>query len=278
MEIPEITNQNYVGMLQEKCCKSKISLPNYCDLETDRSNLFKCSCQLGELHTEGVGYSKKAAKQNAAQRMLSKMESTNTSIIGEKQEVVINSVSRLGEYATKNKLDNPLYAEKSEEDGLFVFTCTFNGFTSEGRGHTKKQAKEKSANSVAQHFGVHEYFENLKKCEKRKSLLKPPTQRLHEYCQDKHVTALYSEEKISLANKKEAYVVICKVGDFEQRSLPNESKKLAKLEVASMVLNLLNNDTPGSSPSEERKRKSVKEDLELTEELTNPASKKLKNC
>uniref|UniRef100_A0A1B6FYB7 DRBM domain-containing protein n=1 Tax=Cuerna arida TaxID=1464854 RepID=A0A1B6FYB7_9HEMI len=123
MDMPEVPNLNYVGMLQEKCSRSKISLPNYCDLETEKSNLFKCSCQLGELHTEGVGYSKKAAKQIAAKHMLSKTESTNILILEEKQEVISNSVSKLNEYAVKNKLDSPLFAEKSEEDGLFVFTC-----------------------------------------------------------------------------------------------------------------------------------------------------------
>uniref|UniRef100_A0A1B6LTP8 DRBM domain-containing protein n=1 Tax=Graphocephala atropunctata TaxID=36148 RepID=A0A1B6LTP8_9HEMI len=258
METPEPVDTNYVGRLQEKCTKNKTRSPEYCDdnPESFSGKFFKCHCQLGNLKTEGIGYNKKDAKQISAKHMLAKTEENNFFFSAEETKerlCDLNVISKLNEYATKEKIELPLYAEKPQKDGSFVFSCTFNGFTSEGKGCTKKQAKENSADLVAKHFDIHNYFDNVKKSETRKTLFKTPVQVLNEYCQLNKLLLRFHEERISLTQKKEAFVVSCEVGDYVEKSGVKESKKSAKLEAASLMLSLLNASTPGASPKEPKR-------------------------
>lgn len=242
---------NFVGVLQEKCVKAKLSLPKYTEHDVLPDKTFKCICALEKWTTEGIGFSKKTAKQNAAKSMLSHVECEHIleSTSSEKIKSIENAISKLYTYCTKEKQEKPLFSEKPDENGLTVVECSFNGFSGIGRGVNKKTAKEMSADIVLKHFNIYEYFDNLEKRDDRIESLKNSIAQLNELCQNRKLPIVYKEGHFHTESKSPLYEVTCTVGEFESKSSKNLSKKEAKIEAATLMLNLLHRNTPASSPN-----------------------------
>ncbi|KAL1492228.1 hypothetical protein ABEB36_012710 [Hypothenemus hampei] len=72
---------NYVGLLNERCSMNKLMYPIYSDgsmyYEKSCYQQFSVECTFLEHTTEGVGYSKKEAKQDAARKMLAILKTKN---------------------------------------------------------------------------------------------------------------------------------------------------------------------------------------------------------
>lgn len=61
---------NYVGKLNEFCAGKKLAQPLYTDGDAIYNNQFNIACIFQNFKEEGVGVTKKEAKQDAARKML----------------------------------------------------------------------------------------------------------------------------------------------------------------------------------------------------------------
>lgn len=245
--------ENFVGLLQEKCIKSRLAPAKYIEHGNNDGNMFTCLCLFDKWTIEGTGSNKKSAKQNAAKLMLAKLENEKVfeSITNSPQTSCNkNAVSMLYEYSKKENQSDPLFSDKPEENDLYVVECSFNGFSGIGKDYNRKKAKEMSADIVLKHFNIHEYFLNLEKGNQRLKTLKNSVSKLHELCQTKKLNITFNEE-ITMSASQTLYEVTCIVGEFKTRSSKSISKKDAKIEASTlMLINLLGATTVAASPPE----------------------------
>lgn len=61
---------NYIGKLNEFCASNKLAQPLYTDGDTNYNQQFNIVCILQNFKEEGLGLTKKEAKQDAAKKML----------------------------------------------------------------------------------------------------------------------------------------------------------------------------------------------------------------
>lgn len=246
---------NFVGMLQEMCQKYNKEAPTYIDEETDLPNsVKKCVCKLHSWTTEGVGNSKKQARQKAAELMLANAKHDNQFTTPDRVTTSINVGIKINLFADKNGKEKPLYSEKEKEDDLFIVEYKFDGYTSVGKGSSKKVAKEMALEEIAAHFDIHTFHENYLKKKERMQETKVSISMLHELCQARKLhNPSYHDEIVENCNgKTKDFVVSCSVNDLLTVSKPNFSKKFAKIEAAALMIDKLNKtlhfDTPNQSP------------------------------
>lgn len=247
---------NFVGLLQEMCQKNNKEAPTYVDKEeTDvRNPVKKCECKLHSWITEGVGNSKKQARQNAAELMLASAKHDSWFTTPDRGTSSVSVGLKINVFADKNGKEKPLYAEKEKEGGLFVVEYIFDGYTAKGKGSSKKAAKEMALEEIAAHFDIHTFHDNLLKQKERMKENKVSITMLHELCQArKFNNPSYHDETVeNYTGKSKDFVVTCLVNDLLTVSKPNFSKKFAKIEAAALMVDKLNKtfhfDTPNQSP------------------------------
>lgn len=148
-----------ISSLQEYCVRKHLPLPQYEFL--GQTPEFKCICMVTkDAQGVGVAISKKAAKHEAAKRVLALLDdegiyegdssanSTNDSFDLSGTEIVTkNAIGELNEFCSKNGLPYPTYDFQNVSIGYRVY-CKLSNNTTSGEDIVKKVAKQKAANSM----------------------------------------------------------------------------------------------------------------------------------
>ncbi|KAF5308255.1 hypothetical protein FQR65_LT06248 [Abscondita terminalis] len=147
-----------ISILQERAMCSSTPMPEY-NIIQDGTN-FKCIVRIGAIKVESEGGNKKQAKHNAAEKALyvlmgkvgvnepSKRVIESSPKIDNCYVQISNSVGQLNELCAKNGDIKPTYDEIFENGFLnsgFVMKCKLFDYETNGRGRTKKEAKQAAA-------------------------------------------------------------------------------------------------------------------------------------
>lgn len=230
---------NFVGLLQEKCQKNQKDIPRYVDVETElHSTLKKCECQLDSMTTEGCGYSKKQARQNAAELMLRRADDDDWFTAPSD-----NVTTKIKVFCSITGKEKPVFIEKGNENGLFVVEYIFDGSAGVGEGSNKEAAKKKASEEILNRFNIHTFYDHYVKRKERIQQQKNSIVTLVELCQARNLDFSFHDEDVESESgswwRTNHFVVSCWVNDLVTKSKPNKSKKSAKLEAAALMLDKL---------------------------------------
>ncbi|KAB0799907.1 hypothetical protein PPYR_07787 [Photinus pyralis] len=144
-----------ISVLQEYAMAKGIALPNYDIVSED--GVFKCIVNIGNIARNAKATSKKAAKHTAAEKAVSFLQSEGmmfNSIINStirppdesdtRSDIIENKVGELNEFCSRKGLSYPIY-EFEEHLGLFTARCKLLTEEADGKGKTKKEAKQVAA-------------------------------------------------------------------------------------------------------------------------------------
>lgn len=153
-----------ISILQELMVERKEAPPDYMFTNSDKSQFpFKCIVKLSKISACGYATSKKEAKQNSAQSALqilgldvkydtdNKPASPQTTVLVPKcaNIPIANYVGQLNEMASMNGKHYPEYSDTIvPTNGLFIASCLFLKWRTEGTGSTKKVAKQDAARKM----------------------------------------------------------------------------------------------------------------------------------
>lgn len=228
---------NFVGLLLKKSLESHPIEPLFIDVKTSlHSPVKKCRCKLYSWTTEGTGYNKKQARQNAAELMLGRFE--NQSCYKSPSD---NVAMKINLFCYIHGKEKPcLNLVKREANGLFVVRYVFEGCTSVGIGRNKETAKEIALEKIAHHFDMHTFYYHYLKNKENLQRSENPLVLLTEFCRARKEELLF-HDVMSECYKSTTprFVVACSVRNLVATSQPNFSKKNAKLEAASLMLDKL---------------------------------------
>ncbi|XP_072383575.1 interferon-inducible double-stranded RNA-dependent protein kinase activator A homolog [Diabrotica undecimpunctata] len=135
-----------ISLLEERFVRSK---PVYIYEDPARQGYgFTCTIKVGGITAHGSAFTKKEAKQKAAEEALILLGNyTKTTTIVNTPLDVTNYISILNEHAQKNRLSSPIYIEKPVH-GQYEIECCYAGLTGIGTGTNKKIAKQLAAKST----------------------------------------------------------------------------------------------------------------------------------
>lgn len=229
---------NFVGLLIQKSLESHPVKPVFMDVETDQqSPVKKCVCKLYSWASEGTGYNKKQARQNAAELMLRRFEN-QTWYTSPSDNVAMKINLYCYIYGKEKPL---LYSEKDEASGLFVVHYIFDGYTCVGTGKNQETAKEIALEEIAHHFDIHTFYYNYLKDKERLLRSENPLVSLTAFSQEIKEELLFHYEVVECdLSRSQRFVVTCSLLDLKTTSQPNFSKKNAKLEAAALMIDKLN--------------------------------------
>uniref|UniRef100_A0A6P7HAJ6 Uncharacterized protein LOC114349509 n=1 Tax=Diabrotica virgifera virgifera TaxID=50390 RepID=A0A6P7HAJ6_DIAVI len=137
-----------ISILEEKFVRSK---PVY--IYGDPANQgygFTCTVKVGGITAHGNAFTKKEAKQRAAEEaliLLGNNIKTSTTVNTSISFDATNYISFLNEHAQKNRLSSPIYIDRPRA-GTYVIECYYAGLTGFGEGANKKIAKQLAAKST----------------------------------------------------------------------------------------------------------------------------------
>lgn len=145
-----------VTMLQEYCAQRKSCVPIYEELSEQMSEgrkVFRCRVTAFSMFTEGSGLSKKSAKHSAAANLLEKF-GIKSNYVSDANDEKSNSVLKLYDMCVERNWPLAHYDEV-QVAGLshcpqFTVRCTLSTIKREATASKKKDAKQKSAQSVLQ--------------------------------------------------------------------------------------------------------------------------------
>ncbi|CAH1126313.1 unnamed protein product [Ceutorhynchus assimilis] len=150
-----------ISILQELASKDHVGAPLYeaCGSGPDHMKSFECTCTFNGRTAMGKGLTKKDAKHDAANNMLKacgvQMDNNealpNICLVPSKTKsaIPINYVGRLNEFCSGNRYCPAVYTENPIiTNNQFGLICTFQEFSTNGYGSTKKDAKQEAAKNM----------------------------------------------------------------------------------------------------------------------------------
>ncbi|KAJ8967268.1 hypothetical protein NQ314_002996 [Rhamnusium bicolor] len=144
-------NKTPVSILQELMVQRKEHMPDYIIENSDRPGDFKCTVKICGYEVFDFASTKQQAKQNSAKKALLLLGVNNvgqqsSSAIKQQNELYINYVGKLNEFASTHKKSYPIYCDNIVHlNGNFVTQCNFMKWTTEGYGPKKKDSKQDAA-------------------------------------------------------------------------------------------------------------------------------------
>ncbi|XP_066262285.1 interferon-inducible double-stranded RNA-dependent protein kinase activator A-like isoform X2 [Euwallacea similis] len=159
-----------VSVLQEYTVKKNLPFPyyHYQVLEGEFSNIptFQCSVAVGDNMASAIGSTKKEAKHNAASKILenfniimiagpSNIETSTICLLPTITSNInmspkINFIGKLNEFCA-GKYAHPTYSDgHTVMSPYFIIECRFQEYKTEGKGQTKKEAKQDAARQMMQ--------------------------------------------------------------------------------------------------------------------------------
>lgn len=153
-----MNSKTSVSLLQEFLAQHGKPPPQYtfCQLSGLKPE-FECTVTVGDLTAIAKAYSKQEAKHKSAQQMLGVLGVTDQLTKSPVKPTVspvnyCNSVGKLNELASQNRLPYPIYTEcnssLSPQNVQFTIKCEFGTLCAFGTANNKKEAKQMAASEM----------------------------------------------------------------------------------------------------------------------------------
>lgn len=153
------TSQSPKNLLQEFCAdkERRMGAPVYrlvseCGPQHKKEYIFACEID-GVEYGRGSGKNHRAAETAAAESALMRLQDECVPPPSAARHPADTAMSRLYEHAAVRALQAPVYEEAQAPESTvqspaFVATCTYRGKTTEGRGRSKRAARQEAAEKM----------------------------------------------------------------------------------------------------------------------------------